>query len=166
MKISIDNAKDAVAGVEASMERRSTSETHLNNRSSRSHCIVILQAQQATVDARKTVDEASKFRARASSSGDGSGSGSTTIGTLYLVDLAGSERIKQSGVVGEELEEARHINKSLSALGNVLTQLSDKTHRGLVSYRDRSVCVLCGCVCVCVCACLSVCLSVYVYYIY
>jgi hypothetical protein len=150
-KLSIDNAKDAVAAVEASMDRRTTSETQLNDRSSRSHCIVILQAQQATAPcARKTADEESKCRPRASSCGSASGSGCTTIGTLYMVDLAGSERIKQSGVMGDELEEAKHINKSLSALGNVLTQLSDtaltalrlKGKGGVVSYRDSKLTLL------------------------
>lgn len=36
---------------------------------------------------------------------------------LNLVDLAGSERQKATGVVGKQLKEGCHINKSLSALG-------------------------------------------------
>ena len=55
-----------------------------------------------------------------------------------MVDLAGSERIKLSGVSGEELEEAKHINKSLSALGNVLNALTDRK-AGLVPYRDSKL---------------------------
>ena len=39
---------------------------------------------------------------------------------FYLVDLAGSERQKHSESVGLRLKEAGSINKSLSALGNVI----------------------------------------------
>ena len=41
-------------------------------------------------------------------------------GRLHLVDLAGSERVGKSGVTGDQLKEAQHINKSLSALEQVL----------------------------------------------
>lgn len=48
------------------------------------------------------------------------------IGKLNLVDLAGSERVKKSGVINEKLalNEARSINTSLSALGDVISALS------------------------------------------
>ena len=36
------------------------------------------------------------------------------------MDLAGSERTKKSDVVGDRLREAQYINKSLSALGDVI----------------------------------------------
>lgn len=39
---------------------------------------------------------------------------------FYLVDLAGSERQKHSESAGIRLKEAGSINKSLSALGNVI----------------------------------------------
>ena len=35
---------------------------------------------------------------------------------------AGSERVGKSEATGDRLEEAKHINKSLSALGNAVTQ--------------------------------------------
>merc|ERR1712194_366917 len=41
-------------------------------------------------------------------------------GALHIVDLAGSERVKLSGAAGERLTETKHINKSLSALGDTL----------------------------------------------
>jgi hypothetical protein len=43
---------------------------------------------------------------------------------LSFVDLAGSERVKKSGSMGSQLKEAQSINKSLSALGDVISALS------------------------------------------
>lgn len=42
---------------------------------------------------------------------------------LFFVDLAGSERIEKTEVSGEQLTEAQHINRSLSALGDVIHAL-------------------------------------------
>ncbi len=47
-------------------------------------------------------------------------------GVLNLVDLAGSERVKDSGAAGQALKEAQAINKSLSALGDVIVAISNK----------------------------------------
>jgi len=43
---------------------------------------------------------------------------------LSFVDLAGSERVKKSGSTGSQLKEAQSINKSLSALADVISALS------------------------------------------
>lgn len=53
--------------------------------------------------------------------------GSMSHGNLHLVDLAGSERVDRSEVTGDRLKEAQHINKSLSALGDVIFALSQKS---------------------------------------
>lgn len=42
-----------------------------------------------------------------------------------LVDLAGSEKVEKTGAEGIVLEEAKAINKSLSALGNVINCLTN-----------------------------------------
>lgn len=42
-----------------------------------------------------------------------------------MIDLAGSEKISKTGAAGERLEEAKKINQSLSALGNVINALTD-----------------------------------------
>lgn len=43
---------------------------------------------------------------------------------ICLVDLAGSEKVDKTGASGQILEEAKAINKSLSALGNVINALT------------------------------------------
>ncbi|PVU96255.1 hypothetical protein BB561_001292 [Smittium simulii] len=64
--------------------------------------------------------------------------GKTKLGQLFLVDLAGSEKIGKTGATGQTLEEAKKINKSLSALGNVINSLTDgkSTH---IPYRDSKL---------------------------
>lgn len=45
-------------------------------------------------------------------------------GKLVLVDLAGSEKVDKTRAEGRILDEAKTINKSLSALGNVIKALT------------------------------------------
>ena len=54
--------------------------------------------------------------------------GDTCEGSLNLVDLAGSERLEKSGVGNDKdrLKETQNINKSLSALGDVIAALGEK----------------------------------------
>lgn len=58
------------------------------------------------------------------------------VGKLNLVDLAGSERVHITGATGVRLEESKKINQSLSALGNVIGALTDKSGmRAHIPYR-------------------------------
>ena len=84
----------------AAGSRRHTHSTLMNASSSRSHLVLTLYVKiTATRE------------------------GTERVGKLHLVDLAGSERVGKSGVVGEQLKEAQHINKSLSALELVMSCL-------------------------------------------
>ena len=65
------------------------------------------------------------------------GSGAILRGCLHLVDLAGSERVDKSEATGDRLKEAQHINKSLSALGDVVSALSQKSNH--VPYRNSKL---------------------------
>lgn len=53
--------------------------------------------------------------------------GECTRSKLWLVDLAGSERIAKTEVQGERLKETQNINRSLSALGDVISALATKS---------------------------------------
>ncbi|KAL8223938.1 hypothetical protein R6Q57_019413 [Mikania cordata] len=66
--------------------------------------------------------------------------GSTVRGCMHLLDLAGSERADKTEATGDRLKEATFINKSLSALGDVIASLAQKsTH---VPYRNSKLTLL------------------------
>ena len=54
-----------------------------------------------------------------------------------MIDLAGSERLDRIDVTGDRLKESQHINKSLSALGDVIFALSQKSAH--VPYRNSKL---------------------------
>ncbi|XP_058135918.1 kinesin-like protein KIFC3 isoform X3 [Dasypus novemcinctus] len=93
---------------------RTTEFTNLNEHSSRSHALLIVTV--------RGVDFSTGLR---------------TTGKLNLVDLAGSERVGKSGAEGSRLREAQHINKSLSALGDVIAAL--RSRQGHVPFRNSKL---------------------------
>lgn len=82
--------------------RSSNARLDMNAESSRSHSIFLISINQKNTD-----------------------TGAVKTGNLYLVDLAGSEKVGKTGATGQTLEEAKKINKSLSALGMVINALTD-----------------------------------------
>ena len=131
---------------------RATGETKMNEVSSRSHAVFIVIAEQSEtvyVDDQgmeMTPEEFQKFmhgrgvhREQEMSRLEDHVKQSFKVGKLNLVDLAGSERVRLSGATGQRLEESKQINRSLSALGNVISALTDAKTRQHIPYRDSKL---------------------------
>lgn len=77
-----------------------------SHRSSRSHCVLTLNIKQTLKG------------------------GTVKKSKINFADLAGSENVKKTKASGKLLKEAKSINKSLSALGNVIAALTSKKRGG------------------------------------
>eukprot|EP00042_Codosiga_hollandica_P052134 m.656332 g.656332 ORF g.656332 m.656332 type:complete len:728 (-) comp58428_c0_seq1:94-2277(-) len=112
----VQNAEAVMEVFRSGAERRAVAATNMNDYSSRSHSVFLLEiAQKDTVH------------------------GGSKSGKLHLVDLAGSEKVSRTGAEGEVLDEAKNINKSLSALGLVIMNLTDTTPQSHIPYRDSKL---------------------------
>jgi kinesin family protein 1 len=125
------NYDTVVSILEEGNKKRVTAATLMNATSSRSHAVFTVHIYQQIVPI--SVNSAT-------SSSAGSGSPTNAIisrqSKVSLVDLAGSERASLTGAHGGRLVEANNINKSLSALGDVIKALSTTTDKGFVPYRN------------------------------
>jgi kinesin family protein 5 len=108
------NSTDILNCIKSGSNQRMISATSVNDVSSRSHAVLTITITQIGID------------------------GSEIISKLNLVDLAGSENVGRSEAHGMALTEAQNINKSLSALGNVINALTD-SRRGHIPYRDSKL---------------------------
>lgn len=116
----ISNAREALQQLIEGAANRKVAATNMNRASSRSHSV---------------------FTCLIESKWESQGINHHRFSRLNLVDLAGSERQKSSGAEGERLKEATNINKSLSTLGLVITNLiavSNKKSQH-VPYRDSKL---------------------------
>ncbi|KAK4761551.1 hypothetical protein SAY87_029435 [Trapa incisa] len=111
---SVNTTADVLELMSIGLANRAVGATALNERSSRSHSIL-------TVHVRGTDSETNDI----------------LRGSLHLIDLAGSERVDRSEATGDRLREAQHINKSLSALGDVIFALAQKNSH--VPYRNSKL---------------------------
>uniref|UniRef100_A0A8C5SVW0 Kinesin-like protein n=1 Tax=Laticauda laticaudata TaxID=8630 RepID=A0A8C5SVW0_LATLA len=111
----VSSPEEVMDVIDEGKTNRHVAVTNMNEHSSRSHSIFLINIKQENVETEKKLS-----------------------GKLYLVDLAGSEKVSKTGAEGSVLDEAKNINKSLSALGNVISALAEgtKTH---VPYRDSKM---------------------------
>ena len=98
--------------LDSAATQRAIGQTNVNLHSSRSHLILTMYVK-------------------------GRCEGVETNSKLHLIDLAGSERVGKSGSEGDRLKEAQHINKSLFALGDVLT--ARRTKQSHVPFRNSTL---------------------------
>ncbi|XP_057962077.1 kinesin-like protein KIN-14E [Malania oleifera] len=103
--------------IQRGSEQRHTSGTQMNEESSRSHLILSIVIESTNLQTQ-----------------------CVARGKLSFVDLAGSERVKKSGSSGSQLKEAQSINKSLSALGDVISALSAGSQH--IPYRNHKLTML------------------------
>nr|KIR45551.1 kinesin family member C1 [Cryptococcus bacillisporus CA1280] len=118
VSVPLSNPRQVHTLLERAQSRRAVAATLMNERSSRSHSVFTLKVRGVN----PLTDE--KCEAM-----------------LNLVDLAGSERIEKSGA-GENkdrLKEAININKSLSALADVIGALGQGQQGGHVPYRNSTL---------------------------
>ncbi|XP_071976434.1 kinesin-like protein KIF19 isoform X1 [Engystomops pustulosus] len=115
------NAEEAMVLLRKGNRHRTQEPTAANKTSSRSHAVL-----QVTV----------KHRSKANNVHD-----EVRVGKLFMVDLAGSERAAQTQNRGQRMKEGAHINRSLLALGNCITALSERGggHAHHVNYRDSKL---------------------------
>uniref|UniRef100_A0A672QZ81 Kinesin-like protein n=1 Tax=Sinocyclocheilus grahami TaxID=75366 RepID=A0A672QZ81_SINGR len=111
----VSSPEEVMDVIDEGKSNRHVAVTNMNEHSSRSHSIFLINIKQEHVETEQKL-----------------------CGKLYLVDLAGSEKVSKTGAAGAVLDEAKNINKSLSSLGNVISALAEgtKTH---VPYRDSKM---------------------------
>nr|CCC89685.1 putative kinesin [Trypanosoma congolense IL3000] len=118
-KLTLARASDAYAAIQKGLNKRHVATTLMNERSSRSHVVIIVDYEEFNCY-----------------------TNSVDVTHLFMVDLAGSESLKKSQASGVAAGETGKINKSLLALKNVFLALSnsnDSTRPTHVPYRDSKL---------------------------
>ncbi|KAG5841233.1 hypothetical protein ANANG_G00197380 [Anguilla anguilla] len=110
----VGSAEELFALFQQGCANRHIAATKMNVESSRSHLIIGITVESTNLT-----------------------NGSVSYGKLSLVDLAGSERAAKTGAKDDQLKEANSINKSLSALGDVIFALSSEQPH--VPYRNNKL---------------------------
>ncbi|KAG9158516.1 hypothetical protein Leryth_016174 [Lithospermum erythrorhizon] len=110
----VKSTADVLELMNIGLMNRAIGATALNERSSRSHSVLTVHVRGTDLETNVVLH-----------------------GNLHLVDLAGSERVDRSEATGDRLREAQHINKSLSALGDVIFALAQKSPH--VPYRNSKL---------------------------
>ncbi|CAD5122523.1 DgyrCDS10943 [Dimorphilus gyrociliatus] len=114
---SAHNSKELMGLFELGSKNRHVASTKMNSESSRSHLVIGIMIESRNKS-----------------------TGQVLKGKLSLVDLAGSERAAKTGAGAEQLKEAMSINKSLSALGDVISALSSE--QSFIPYRNNKLTML------------------------
>ncbi|RLN93317.1 hypothetical protein BBJ28_00002117 [Nothophytophthora sp. Chile5] len=114
-EIAISTVASGMAVLARGNTQRATGSTLMNAESSRSHSVLTLTF------VKKHLANGTKIKGR-----------------MVIVDLAGSEKTQKTAATGIRMEEAKYINRSLSALGNVINALTDEKVKH-IPYRDSKL---------------------------
>lgn len=116
--VPLNSPSQVQALLQRAQKRRTVAATLMNERSSRSHSVFTLRV-----------------------TGHNTHTGESCSGSLNLVDLAGSERLNSSGAANDKdrLKETQAINKSLSALGDVIAALGNGGDKAHIPYRNSKL---------------------------
>lgn len=110
----VSSARELEHLLDEGNKQRTVKATAMNADSSRSHLVLIIQVISVNKE-----------------------TGARLRGKILIVDLAGSERLKKSGVEKEMAKEAIEINKSLTALGDVIQSLTQNDQ--VIPYRNHKL---------------------------
>merc|ERR1712232_1413097 len=99
----VSNVEEVEQALDIGQKNRRVACTDMNAHSSRSHLLLQIYGSMTN------------------------SAGKNLSSCITLVDLAGSERLAKSGVEGDRAKEAIAINKSLSALGDVINSRATKS---------------------------------------
>jgi kinesin family protein C2/C3 len=114
IKKQVTNMKEVEEILQLASKNRTVGAHNMNEHSSRSHLVFTLTCAGASLVKKERFE-----------------------GNLNLIDLAGSERVGKTEATGDRLKEAQSINKSLSALGDVINALSLKN--GHIPFRNSKL---------------------------
>lgn len=113
-EVEVFGEADILASMKLGHSHRSVGSHDINEHSSRSHLVLSIKIE--------TVLKSENRRLHS---------------TLHLIDLAGSERVSKTAASGQRLKEAQNINRSLSALGDVISALGSNSKH--VPYRNSKL---------------------------
>ncbi|KAI6128550.1 hypothetical protein EV401DRAFT_893590 [Pisolithus croceorrhizus] len=126
-KLVVSSYEEMMTLMDEGNKARTVAATNMNETSSRSHAVFTLLLTMRKHDLDTNLD-------------------TEKVSRISLVDLAGSERANSTGATGQRLKEGANINKSLTTLGKVISQLAlvsqDSAKKGkkkgdeFIPYRD------------------------------
>merc|ERR1712088_1086297 len=114
----VSSPEEVLEVIEQGKSNRHIAVTNMNEHSSRSHSVFLINVKQENLENQKKLS-----------------------GKLYLVDLAGSEKVSKTGAEGSVLDEAKNINKShIPYRDSKLTRILQESLGG----NAKTTIVICG----------------------
>ena len=124
--LAVDSYQAIESAMETGSQGRSVGATQLNATSGRGHTVITICFTQTETAVVAAADKSKQV-----------------VSEMKMVDLAGSERANATGATGDRLRESAAINKSLLALGNVISALAEQGNdtqaKTTIPYRESKL---------------------------